>query len=101
MQELREYSLLHLKLKQQKTKTIPDTHVLQCDFFMAYSCEYQNEVALCSRNSKHLFTAALYSKEQSCKSFLLVTDSQDKGEHSVFTFIHKLSDHIEFQQNDS
>ena len=68
------------------------THVLQIDFAMAYSCEYQNEIqsALWSRNSINLFTAALYSNNLPCKSFLIVTNSQDKGKDSVFVFVNKL-----------
>ena len=70
---------------------------------MAYSCEHQNEIqsALWSRSSVNLFTGALYSKGRGCQCFLIVTDSQDKGKDSVFTFISKLSEHIRFEQNDT
>ena len=53
-----------------------DCHVLQCDFTMAYSCDYQNEVqsALWSHKCINLFTAALYSKSQVCQPFLIITD---------------------------
>ena len=72
-------------------------HVLHVDFAMAYSCEYQNEIqgALWSRKSVNLFTAALYSRGQACKSFLVVTDFQEKGKDAVFTFISKLLESIE------
>ena len=59
----------HVRIKRiQSTaftedKKRSDCHVLQCDFAMAYSCDYQNEVqnALWSRKCINLFTAALYS----------------------------------------
>ena len=54
------------------------------DFAMAYSREDQDEIqsALWSRKSVNLFTAAIYSNEYPCKSFLLVTDSGEKGKIS-------------------
>ncbi|CAL4130964.1 unnamed protein product [Meganyctiphanes norvegica] len=72
------------------------SHVLQLDFAMAYSCEYQKEIqgALWSRNIINLFTAALYSSNLPCNSFLVVTDSKDKGKNSVFTFINKIIDQL-------
>ena len=59
---------------------------------MAYSCEYQSEVqsALWSRQSVNLFTAALYHKNEKCRSYLVVTDSQDKGKDSAYVFMMKL-----------
>ena len=79
-----------------------DCHVLQCDFAMAFSCDYQNEVqsALWSRKCINLFTAALYSKSQVCQPFLIITDSQEKGKKSVFTFINALTDYIQFEKGD-
>ena len=79
-----------------------DCHVLQCDFAMTYSCDYQNEVpsALWSRKCINLFTAALYSKSQVCQPFLIITDSQEKGKKSVFTFINALTDYIQFEKGD-
>lgn len=43
--------------------------VLQCDFVMTYSCEYQSEVqsALWSKQSVNLYTVALYYKNMPCK----------------------------------
>lgn len=69
---------------------------------MAYSCEYQNEIqsALWSRSSVNLFTAALYSNLEPCKSFLVVTDSQDKGKDAVYTFMLKLASFIDFKEGD-
>ena len=77
----------------EKDKINPNSHVLQCDFAMAYSCEYQNEIqsGLWSRNGVNLFTAALYSNQGCCKFFLIVIDSQDKGKDSVYAFIMKLT----------
>ena len=76
----------HVRIKQiqstafTKDKRRSDCHVLQCDFAMAYSCDYQNEVqsALSSWKCINLFTAALYSKSQVCQPFMIITDSQDK-----------------------
>ena len=75
-------------------------HILQCEFTMAYSCDYQNEVqnALWSRKCINLFTVALYSKSQVCQPFLIITDSQDKGKNSVLTFINALTDYIQFEK---
>ena len=69
---------------------------------MAYSCDYQNEVqnALWSWKCINLLTAALYSKNQVCQPFLIITDSQDKGKNSVFTLIDALSDYIQFEKGD-
>ena len=66
---------------------------------MAYSCKYQNEVqsALWSCQTVNLFTAATYDTNGKEKSFLIVTDSQDKSKNNVFTFILQLLDEIKFQ----
>ena len=63
---------------------------------MAYSCEYQNEIqsALWSHRSVNLLTAAIYNAEGKEESFLIVTNSSDKGKNSVCTFILKLTDEI-------
>ena len=52
-------------------------HLLQVDFVMAYSCEYQNEVesVLSSHQSVNFFTAATHDTNGREKSFLIVTDS--------------------------
>ena len=103
-----EFSKEHVRIKWiQSTAFTEDEkrshcHVLQCDFAMAYSCDYQNEVqsALWSRKCINLFTAALYSKSLVCEPFLIITDSQDKGKNSVFTFINALTDYIQFEKGD-
>ena len=66
---------------------------------MAYSCEYQNEnqSALWSCRSVNLFTAATYNAEGKEESFLIVTNSSDKGKNSLCTFILKLVDEITFK----
>ena len=70
-------------------------YVIQIDFAMAYSCEYQNEIqsALWSRASVNLFTVAIFNKGH-CKSYLICTDSVDKGKNTVFTFLSYLSELI-------
>ena len=70
------------KAKQQKT-------VIEMDFAMSYSCEYQNEVqsALWSRESVMLFTAAIF-QNGSCESHVIVSNSNDKGKDSVFAFVN-------------
>ena len=66
---------------------------------MVYSCEYQNEnqSALWSCRSVNLFTAATYNAEGKGESFLIVTNSSDKGKNSLCTFILKLVDEITFK----
>jgi len=56
----------------ENEKSSPKCSVFQMDFAMAYSCEYQNEIqsALWSRQSVNLLTAALFAKEEPCRSFL-------------------------------
>ena len=82
---LSEFSFFkeHVRIKRiqstafTENKKRNDCHVLQCGFAMAYSCDYQNEVQsdLWSRKCINLFTAALYSKNQVCQPFLIITDS--------------------------
>ena len=99
----------HVRIKRiqarsfEKDKSLPSTHVLQCDFAMSYSCEYQDEVqsALWCRNSVTLFTAALYSKMAPCKSFLMVTNSQVKDKDTVYALLLKLVDSIDFKEGDN
>jgi IS1 family transposase len=101
----------HVRVKRiqshafETDKISSTTHVLQCDFAMAYSCEYQSEIqsALWSRNSINLFTAALYSQDQACQSFLVVSDCQTKGKDAVYTFLHRIISQFEQQleHNDS
>ena len=98
----------HVRIKQiqftafTEDKKRSHCHVLQCSFTMAYNCDYQNEVqsALWFWKCINLFTAALYSKSQVCQPFLIITDSQDKGKNSVFTFINALTNYIQFEKGD-
>ena len=62
----------------------PNVFVLQIDFAMNYSCEYQYEVqsALWSRESVMLFMCKLH-----CKIPLMVSDGRDKGKDTVAEFI--------------
>ena len=95
----------HVQIKQimhdnfEQDKKDSKCHLLQVDFAMAYSCAYQNEVqsALWSCQTVNLFTAATYDTNGKEKSFLIVTDSQDKSKNNVFTFILQLLDEIKFQ----
>ena len=69
--------------------------ILQIDFAMAYSCEYQDEIqsALWSRASVTLFTAAVFYKETT-KTYLICSNTKDKGKNTVYTFINCLYEHI-------
>lgn len=75
-----------------------DTIVLQVDFAMNYSCEWQAEIqsALWSRQSVTLFTAAVFEKQKT-KCYLIVSDTKDKSKQTVSAFITKLIEHIEFE----
>ncbi|XP_071839631.1 uncharacterized protein [Apostichopus japonicus] len=93
----------HVRIKRimshsfERDKADPRFYVLQIDFAMAYSCEYQNEIqsALWSRQSVNLFTAAVYDPSGQCSSHLIVTDSSDKGKDSVFTFVGALVEDLQ------
>ena len=69
--------------------------ILQIDFAMAYSCEYQDEIqsALWSRASVTLFTAAVFYK-RTTKTYLICSDTKDKGKDTIYAFINKLYEHI-------
>lgn len=69
--------------------------ILQIDFAMAYSCEYQDEIqsALWSRASVTLFTAAVFYQETT-KTYLICSNTKDKGKDTVYTFINRLYEHI-------
>ena len=62
---------------------------------MSYSCKYQNEIqsALWSRESVMLFTTAMTYKTE-CKTFLIVSDSRDKGKDMVAVLIDFLYNHF-------
>ena len=90
----------HVRFSPQHLQRTKRGEILQCNFAMVYSCDYQNEVqnALWSWKCINLFTTALYSKSPVCQLFLIITDSQDKGKNSVFTFINALTDYIQFEK---
>ncbi|KAJ8038387.1 hypothetical protein HOLleu_15805 [Holothuria leucospilota] len=69
-----------------------ENKVIQMDFAMSYSCEYQNEIqsALWSRDSVTLFTAAIFSGGR-CETHLIVSNTSDKGKDSVYTFAKYLA----------
>lgn len=68
--------------------SVNTNRVLQIDFAMAYSCEYQNKVqsALWSRASVQLFTAAGFFNGK-CSSFIICSDAKDKGKDTVCALI--------------
>ena len=69
--------------------------ILQIDFAMSFSCEYQNEImsAMWSRVSVLLFTAALFFKGK-CQTFLVCSDTKNKDKNTIFTFIDFLYNNI-------
>ena len=81
----------HVRVKRiqsnafQRDKNDPDSSILQVDFAMGYNCEWQSEIqsALWSLQTVNLFTAALYTRNEPCKSFLIVTDSPNKYKNYV------------------
>ena len=92
-----EVVLEHVRIRRiqsdlfQKMKVAKDQSILQIDFAMAYSCEYQNEVqsAMWSLQSVNLFTAAFFSVGQYDSSYDFVTESKDKGKNSAIIFLKK------------
>ena len=89
----------HVRIKRIQSdafnsdKKDADSSTLQCDFAMAYSSEYQNEIqsALWSRASINLFTAVFnHGDDTTAKPFLVVTDCKHKDKDAVYTFILKL-----------
>ena len=75
----------------ESDKKRENVRVLQIDFAMNYSCEYQVEVqsALWSRASVTLFTAAAITKD-SCQCFLVCSDTKDKDKDTVAAFLFSL-----------
>ena len=69
----------------------PEIRILQMDFAMNYSCEYQNEVqsALWSRASATLFTATTMH-DGKCKTFLICSDTKDTTKDTVAVFFYHL-----------
>lgn len=74
-----------------KDKSLSHKRVLQMDFAMSFSCEYQNEIqsALWSRNTVLLFTAATFFRDE-CQTYLICSDSPDKGKNTIYAFVKKL-----------
>ncbi|KAF8793879.1 hypothetical protein HNY73_001911 [Argiope bruennichi] len=97
----------HVKIKRIQAAAFQsdikqsNTVVLQVDFAMSYSCEWQSEIqsALWSRENVTLFTAALFEKNHKTQSYLIVSDTKDKSKLSVSAFILKLLEIIKFQAN--
>ena len=87
----------------QQNKKNSKCHLLHFGFAMTNSCEYQNEVqsAFWSQQTVKVFTAATYDTNDDTNvkenSFLIVTNSQDKGKNSVCTYIMHLVDEIKIQ----
>ena len=79
------------KVPNFKLTLLTNTHVLQIEFAMIYSCEYQNEIQsdLWSLRNVMLFTAALTYKSV-CKTFLIVSDSHDKDKDTIGVFVWRI-----------
>lgn len=62
--------------------------ILQIDFAMSFSSEYQNEIqsALWSRTSVLLFTAAVFCGEN-CKTYVICSDTKNKDKDTIFVFL--------------
>ena len=74
----------------KKAKENEHSSVLQVDFVMSYTCEFQDEVQgmLLVRQNVNLFTAAFHHGNKPCKSYLIATDSQNKYEEFEENSIH-------------
>ena len=89
----------HVRIKHIQSedfeKCKSESRVLQVDFAMSYSCEYQDEIqcALWSRKSVSLFTGALFHGDK-CQTYVISSDCSDKGKDSVITYLFKLYDEI-------
>ena len=89
----------HVRIKRVQSNVFEHDketcRVLEIDFAMAYSCEYQSEVqsALWSRASVTLFTAAVFYQGH-CKTYLVCSDTKDKDKNAVFAFVTKLYERI-------
>lgn len=72
-------------------KTDAKVRVLQLDFAMNYSCEYQNEIqsALWTRGSVCLFTAASIHNDE-CQTFAICSDTSTKDKNTIACFIKHL-----------
>lgn len=91
----------HVRVKRiqatafEKDKSGNNSRILQVDFAMAYSCEYQNEIqsALWSRASVQLYTAAVFVNDE-CHTYLICSDTKDKGKDTIYTFMVRLYEDI-------
>lgn len=83
-----------------KDKNLSHKRVLQMDFAMSYSCEYQNEIqsALWNRNAVLLFTAATFFGGE-CQTYLICSDTPEKGKNAIYAFVKALYETI--PQNDA
>ncbi|KAF2888347.1 hypothetical protein ILUMI_17826 [Ignelater luminosus] len=100
--------LHHVSIKKIQSDTFlndknnPFVRILQIDFAMSYSCEYQNEVqsALWARSSVTLFTAASFFNNK-CKSYVICSDCHSKDKDTVFVFVNHIYDLIMANCTDS
>ena len=102
LKENMRHTITHVNTKRIQAQDFEDdkiddeARILQIDFAMNYSCEYQNEVqsALWSRGSVMLFTAAVTYKD-TCKTYLICSNSCDKGKNTIAVFLSTLYELIE------
>ncbi|XP_071034011.1 uncharacterized protein [Parasteatoda tepidariorum] len=90
---------VHIKRIQhaefEKDKSNQKTRIMQVDFAMSFSCEYQNEVqsALWSRATVLLFTAAVFYQNE-CKTFIICSDTTSKDKDTIFLCIQLLYNEV-------
>ena len=92
--------LQHVNTKRVQTsefisdKSDLSKRILQIDYAMAYTCEYQDEVqsALWGRGSVNLFTAAVTHNEAT-NTFLFCTNYKNKDKFSNGVFLEHLYKH--------
>lgn len=72
----------------EKDKKKDQVRILQIDFAMSFSCEYQNEIqsALWSRSSGLLFTAAVFWRND-CETYVICSDTKNKDKNTIFAFL--------------
>ena len=94
---VRHINIKRIQARQfQEDQSNPNVRILQADFAMNYSCEYQDEVqsALWSRASVTLFTAAAMHDGQ-CKTFLICSNTKEKTKDTVAVFLdHLYENHL-------
>ncbi|XP_055841543.1 uncharacterized protein LOC129908803 isoform X1 [Episyrphus balteatus] len=87
----------HVNLKRiqafefQIDKLDENVRVLQVDFVMPFSCDYQNEVQSVhwSKSSVLLLTAASFYRGQ-CKTYIVCSDTKATDKDTVYVFLNKL-----------